>query len=187
MGRHARALATRGYSVTGVDRDINIVTQARESGGGPIYVQAELREYQPGKESYDAVIVMGQSFGHFEPATNRDVLERLAGALRKGGRMVLDLWNAGFFASHQGERDFYLPDAVIRETKKVEDGRLFVHLTYPNGEEEDFAWELFTPTKMELLIATLPVSLIGCCTDFHTSGEPCVSKPRIQFILERSA
>ena len=32
MGRHARALSKRGYTVTGVDRDFSILARARELG-----------------------------------------------------------------------------------------------------------------------------------------------------------
>ena len=36
---------------------------------------------------------MGQSFGHFGAATNRDILPKLASGVRKGGRVILDFWN----------------------------------------------------------------------------------------------
>src|SRR2546430_13362413 len=78
MGRHARALSDRGYSVTGIDRDSDAIAKARELGGGPGYVVADIREYQPAPETFDAAIVMGQSLGHFDPGTNRDILQRLA-------------------------------------------------------------------------------------------------------------
>ena len=106
MGRHARLLSSRGYSVTGVERDAQAVARARELAGGPDYFQADLREYQPESGAYDAIIVMSQSFGYFDATTNREVLERLARGLRRGGRIILDLWNPDFFAGHQGARAF---------------------------------------------------------------------------------
>ena len=71
MGRHARALSELGYSVTGVDRDANMISKARELGGGPEYVVADIRDYAPDRGVFDAAIVMSQSFGYFDPATNR--------------------------------------------------------------------------------------------------------------------
>src|ERR1700682_2612810 len=47
MGRHARALSDRGYSVTGIDRDADAITKARELGGGANYVVADIRNYTP--------------------------------------------------------------------------------------------------------------------------------------------
>jgi len=65
MGRHARALANRGYSITGIDRDAAMIARARQIGGGPRYFEADLRDYHPEPATYDVVMVMGQSFGPF--------------------------------------------------------------------------------------------------------------------------
>ena len=140
MGRHARALFSRGYSVTGVDRDAVAIAKARELACGPSYIQSDVRDYQPDAGACDAAIVMSQSFGHFDAVTNRDVLRRLAAGLREGGRVILDLWNPEFFATHQGERDFELSNGIVRERKRIEDGRLFVHLDYPDDGADDFEW-----------------------------------------------
>jgi len=185
MGRHARALSKRGYAVTGLDRDFSVIAKARELGGGPRYLQADLRNYQPKMAAYDVVIIMGQSFGHFDPATNRAVLGRLAAGVKERGRLILDLWNPDFFASHQGGRDFELPNGIVHETKRVQDGRLFVHLDYPGGGQDDFDWELFTREQMISLADSVGLDLIISCTDFNMAAEPSPAKPRIQFVLER--
>lgn len=185
MGRHARALFSRGYSVTGVEREAAAIAKARELGGGPNYIQADVRDYQPDACAYDLVIVMSQSFGHFDAATNRDLLRRLASGVRVGGRIVLDLWNPEFFATHQGERDVELPDGIVRERKRVEGDRLIVHLDYPDGGADDFEWQLFAPAEMISLAAQIRLNLIVSCTDFDRAVEPSSAKPRIQFVLER--
>ena len=113
MGRHARALANRGYSVVGIDRDADAVANARSRGGGPTYIVADLRDYQPAPEAFDAAIVIGQSFGYFDAGTNRDILRRLTDGVRKGGRVILDLWNPDFFASHQGARELKTKRGVV--------------------------------------------------------------------------
>src|SRR5712691_11358288 len=81
MGRHARALSSRGYSVTGIDRYADAFAKARDLGAGPNYIVADVRDYQPEPGAFDAAVVMGQSFGHFDAATNRNVLVRLAGGV----------------------------------------------------------------------------------------------------------
>ena len=183
MGRHARALSERGYTVTGIDRDFAALVKAREMGGGPRYIQADLRGYQ--LEVYDVIIVMGQSFGHFDDTTNRTILGQLSEGLRLGGRLILDLWHPDFFVSHQGERDFELPDGIVRETKRVQDGRLFVHLVYPNGTQEDFEWQLFERADIEEAADLLGLNLVACCTGFDCSTQVPVLNPRIQFVMER--
>ena len=95
-GRHTRALSNRGYAVTGVDRDANAIAKAREIGGGPNYIVADIRSYQSELGVFDMTIVMGQSFGHFDAAINRDVLRSLGAGVRERGRIVLDLWNPDF-------------------------------------------------------------------------------------------
>src|SRR5437588_4126240 len=185
MGRHARALFSRGYSIAGVDRDAVAIASAREHARGPTYIQADVRDYEPDACAYDLAISMSQSFGYFDASTNRDVLRRLVAGVREGGRVILDLWNPEFFSAHQGERNLELPDGVVRERKRVEDGRLFVHLDYPDGGYDDFEWELFGREQMTLLGDSMDLDLIIACTDFDIAIEPGPGNPRIQFVLER--
>ena len=186
MGRHARALSQRGYAVTGIDRDSRAIAKARDLGGGPDYILAEIREYQPALDAFDAAIVMGQSFGHFDQETNLDVLRRLAVAVRKRGRIILDVWNAEFFDANQGERDLTSPRGTVRETKRMEDGRLLVELNYPDGTQEKFEWQLFTPKQMERLAKSAGVTVAVACSAFDAKNEPVLGDPRVQFVLERS-
>jgi SAM-dependent methyltransferase len=185
MGRHARALSRQGYLVTGIDRDGDVIAKARELAGGPNYVHADIRDYRPEPGAFDVAIVMSQSFGYFDPTTNRDVLGRLAAGLREGGRVILDLWNQEFFAAHQGERELETANGVVRESKRLNGDRLCVQLDYPDGAHEEFEWQLFTPTQMIALAQSVGLALILSCTDFDTTTAPSPAKPRIQFVLER--
>jgi SAM-dependent methyltransferase len=185
MGRHARALSSRGYSVTGIDRDSDAITKARELAAGPSYVHADIRDYRPAPGAFDVAIVMSQSFGYFDPTTNRDVLGRLAAGLREGGRVILDLWNHEFFAAHQGERELETESGVVRESKCLNGDRLRVQLDYPDGAHEEFDWQLFTPAKMISLAQSVGLALLLSCTDFDAAITPSPAKPRIQFVLER--
>jgi SAM-dependent methyltransferase len=185
MGRHARALSNRGYSVIGVDRDALAIAKARAWAGGPSYIQADVRDYQPDVGAYDVAILMSQSFGYFDAEANRDLLRRLASGLRQSGRIILDLWSPQFFATHQGKRDFELPDGIVHEKKYMNDGRLSVHLDYPDGGIDDFEWQLFTTSEMVSLAVSVDMALIVSCTDFDMATEPSSAEPRVQFVLER--
>ena len=187
MGRHARALSSLGYSVIGVDRDSDAIAEARELGGGPSYVHADIRDYRPAPGTFDVAIVMSQSFGYFDPTTNRDMLGRLAAGLREGGRVILDLWNEEFFAAHQGERELETASGTVRECKRLNGDRLCVQLDYPDGAQEEFEWQLFTPAQMIALAQSVGLGLVLSCTDFDITITPSPAKPRIQFVLERSA
>ncbi|HWX15314.1 MAG TPA: class I SAM-dependent methyltransferase [Chthoniobacterales bacterium] len=186
MGRHARALSNRGYSVTGIDRNADVIAKARELAGGRSYVVANIRDYQPAPETFDAAIMLGQSFGHFDDGTNRAVLRRLADGVRKSGRVILDLWNPDFFASHQGARELKTARGVVKENKRMDGDRLRVQLAYPDGDPEEFEWQLFTPPKMISLAQSVGLALLLSCTDFSSTITPSPAKPRIQFVFERS-
>src|SRR6266404_7841416 len=93
LGRHARALSNRGYSVIGIDRDSHAIAKARALAGGPGYVNTDIRDHPPEPGAFDAAIVMSQSFGYFHSTTNRDLLARLATGVREAGRVILDLWS----------------------------------------------------------------------------------------------
>lgn len=186
-GGHARALAARGYAVTGVERDAAAVVKARQLEGGPDYIQKDIRDYRPVRNAYDVAIVMSQSFGYFDEATNRGLLRRLRDGLRDGGRIILDLWNPDFFTAHQGERELETPAGIVREQKKVQDGRLFVHLTYPDGAREDFEWQLFSLSDMKRLAESISLRVVGLCSGFEPVASPDASDPRTQFLLERDA
>ena len=184
-GRHARALAALGYTVTGVERDAAAVRKAREMEGGPGYIQANVRDYRPEAAAYDLAIVMSQSFGYFDAAANRDLLQRLANGIRKGGRIILDLWSPEFFAAHQGERDLQTPAGLVRETKRVENGRLFVRLDYPGSGQDHFEWQLFTVPEMRSMAESVGLHLTIACTDFDAATKPNPENPRIQFVLQK--
>jgi len=94
---------------------------------------------------------MGQSFGYFDAQTNREVLVSLASGLRDNGRLIIDLWSPEFFIAHQGERDLKTLRGTVREHKRVDGDRLFVKVDYPDGAEEKFEWQLFTPPQMKAL------------------------------------
>jgi SAM-dependent methyltransferase len=185
MGRHTRALSKRGYSVIGIDRDSHAIARARALAGGPSYINIDIRDYRPEPGAFGAAIVMSQSFGYFDSTTNREVLGRLATGVRKGGRVILDLWNPDFFAAHQGERELEGNGGVVRENKRVEGDRLFVQLDYPNGGQDRFEWQLFWPKQMDSIAESVGLRPLLACTDFDETTPLSPTNPRVQFLFKR--
>ena len=186
-GRHARALAAQGYEVIGVERDLHAVAAAREQAGGPTYVQADVRDYQPATQTFDAAVVMSQSFGYFDPATDAGLLGRLAAALRPGGRLILDLWNPAFFKPRQGQRTFDLPGGTVRETTRMDSGRLFSRLEYPDSGHDAFEFQTFTEEEMVRFAAPAGLMLVAACTNYDADQPPSADQPKIQFVLTPKA
>ena len=185
MGRHSRALAAQGYEVTGVERDTQAIATARDQAGGPTYVQADVRDYQPDTSAFDAVVIMSQSFGYFDPDTNASLLGKLARALRPDGRLLLDLWNPAFFLLRQGQRTFELPGGSVRETTRLDQGRLFSRLDYPGGGHDAFEFQTFSVEEMAHFAEPLGLGLVTACTNFEAGNPSSESNPRIQFVLAR--
>ena len=96
-GRHAVALASRGFAVTGVDRSDFLLGHAREraqrTGGGQKieWVREDMRAFvRPG--TYDLAISLFTSFGFFrDDDDNFKVLANVAASLKPGGSFVLDV------------------------------------------------------------------------------------------------
>ena len=185
MGRHARALSKRGYSVIGIDRHADSITRARGLAGGGTYVDVEVRYYRPEHGAFDVAMIMSQSFGYFDATTNQELLGRLADGVREGGRIILDLWSAEFFVVHQDRYELQTPCGAVQETKRVEEARLFVHLDYPDGGKEIFEWQLFSAAQMMSMAESVGVRGLFPCTDFNETTLPSPANPCVQFVFER--
>ncbi|HEX6989237.1 MAG TPA: methyltransferase domain-containing protein [Bacillota bacterium] len=93
-GRHAVALAGRGLAVTGLDLSARLLARARsragEDGVAVEWVQGDMRRI-PWTGRFDAVVNLFNSFGYFGDHEDRLALFGMVGALRPGGRLLLDL------------------------------------------------------------------------------------------------
>jgi SAM-dependent methyltransferase len=91
-GRHAAALARRGFRVVGIDLSRAMIAEARRrwtEGPRLRFIQKDMRRLRAAGE-FDAVINMYTSFGYFSARENVAVLRRLTGALRPGGLILID-------------------------------------------------------------------------------------------------
>ena len=95
-GRHAIGMAERGHRVTGVDFNAQYLesaaASARTRGVDVRWLATDMREL-PFEREFEGVYSFFTSFGYFTDVENERVLERIAGALVPGGRLLLDLAN----------------------------------------------------------------------------------------------
>jgi SAM-dependent methyltransferase len=185
-GRHSIPFARSGYEVTGVDRDLASLARAEERAVGTAarFVQRDMRDLS-GLGPFDAALIMWQSFGYFEPAGNLGVLREIAGRLRSGGRLVLDLYHRGFFEAHQGTRVLEAHGKQVEETKWMEGDRLHVTLAYGEGEVESMEWELFYPQEIISLAGVAGFHPVLTCSGWCEPTPPSPDVPRMQIVLER--
>ncbi len=94
-GRHAVALARRGFEVTAVDRTRFLLdkarTRAREAGVEVEFVEQDMRRFRRPR-AFDLALSMFTAFGYFDdPAEDLQVLQNVQASLRPGGRLVIDV------------------------------------------------------------------------------------------------
>ncbi|HYF62220.1 MAG TPA: class I SAM-dependent methyltransferase [Herpetosiphonaceae bacterium] len=185
-GRHAHRLAAAGYAVTGIDRDAAALAEARGRAlPREEYVQHDMRHLAELNLRADAVLCLWQSFGYFDPATNRAVLGDMAAMLPAGGRCVLDLCHPGFFAARQGVRSFDHAGASITEAKTVAGGRLRVTLGEGETVIDRFDWQLFEPAECVALAESAGLSSVAACANYDPGQAPSADSPRVQYCFEK--
>lgn len=96
-GLYAVALARRGVAVTGVDFGPASIAHARQLAeqqgvaGRCVFVEADVRDYEPEAGSYDAALFLYGQLAVFPRAEAAVLLGKAARALRPGGRLVVEL------------------------------------------------------------------------------------------------
>jgi SAM-dependent methyltransferase len=186
-GRHALALARRGYQVVGVDREPAALALAtRTVGPTATFVEQDMRDLRRLCGTFDAAMVLWQSFGYFDDLTNLDILLQIRDKLAHHGRLILDVYHRGFFERHQGTRTMAGPGSTTRERKYMDGQRLIVELDYGSGGEADrFEWRLYTPDELGLLATELGYRCLLICSGFDEALPATASSPRMQLVFQR--
>jgi SAM-dependent methyltransferase len=99
-GRHAIEFARRGYRVTGQDLSEQYLAVGRASalreGKSLDWVCADMRHI-PFKDEFDTCCVWYSSYGYLETdAEDLRVLVSISGALKPGGKLILDVMSQAF-------------------------------------------------------------------------------------------
>ncbi len=115
FGRHAMALARRGFDVTGVDLSETELQRAKEraaAAGLPLQlVRQDMRDMEFSGE-FDLALNLFSSIGFFTDDEDRLLIDRFCTALKPGGAFVLDTRN----------RDFVIRDVASEERVRLPEG-----------------------------------------------------------------
>jgi SAM-dependent methyltransferase len=115
-GAHAIEFAQLGHRVTGVDSSPRLLDRARSSaraaGVEVEWVEADMRSFQR-SSGFDLVCSLCASFGYFDDAENRRVLENVRASLVPQGVLVLDLIGREAAARHWHERRWHEVDDIL--------------------------------------------------------------------------
>ncbi|MFA6029624.1 MAG: class I SAM-dependent methyltransferase [Elusimicrobiota bacterium] len=101
-GRHSLPLARAGLRVTGLDQSRPYLARARSKASRlpkalrPLFVHGDMRKL-PFEGEFDAVVNLWTSFGYFpDVEDDRRALRGVLKALKPGGVLALELFDAGF-------------------------------------------------------------------------------------------
>ena len=187
-GRHANALAQRGYRVLGVDTNAGAVAQGRMTApAGASFQMHDMRELQSLPQAFDGVINLWASFGYFDDATNAAILCQIAEKLRRGGRAIIDLYNRDHMLTLPAEESAERGGITIRTTRRWLGSRLNVRLEYGSGRGDEFEWRLYTPAEFSSLASEAGLQPIVECAWFDEAKGASHEHARMQFVLERRA
>lgn len=109
-GRVGGRLAALGHEVVGVDLDPELIAAAETDHPGPTWLVDDLSTFDLGargvRDRFDVIVCAGNVMTFLDPATRRQVLERLAAHLAPGGRIAV-----GFGANRGYDFDDFVADA----------------------------------------------------------------------------
>jgi SAM-dependent methyltransferase len=186
-GRHALALARRGYEVVGVDHSAEFVRLAREAAEAEQltveFEELDVRDLdRPGE--FDATMCLCQGgFGLLGGSDETDVFRRIARTLRPGGRLALSAFSAVFAVRHlEAGEDFDPATGVLHELATVRNS---------DGVETGFElWTTcFTVRELELLARAaglVDVAVHGVTPGAYRTQPPTLDHHELLLLARRS-
>ncbi|MDD9369615.1 MAG: methyltransferase domain-containing protein [Acidimicrobiales bacterium] len=187
-GRHARALAERGFEVVGVDISQRFVDlAARDAPAGATFMRADARSLSFTAE-FDVAISLcqgafGLAGGPGAPLdADGEVLGGIARALRRGGRVAVSAFSAYFQVRYLEETDSFDAEAgVNHEVTEVRDEAGV-------ATSAELWTTCFTPRELRLLAdrTGLAVDAIWSVTPgAYARSRPTVDSPEFLLVATR--
>jgi len=187
-GRHALALARRGFAVVGVDLSPDFVALARDAAAAEgLTARFEERDVRTlaHDAAFDAAICLCQGGfgllgGHDEPA----VFGRIVAAVRPGGPLAITAFHTAFAVRHLEDGESFDPSTgVLHEIATVRNGA---------GEEQPFdLWTTcFTARELTLLAERHEVevqSVSGVAPGAYRAAAPTLDDPELLLLGRRRA
>lgn len=145
-GRVAGPLAKLGYQVTGLDNNLEALLTARRNAPGSQYIALDQRYVGRMGWQFDAAVVLWNSLGFVDRATDLSTLTGLAKVLRPGGKLILDLYHPGWLEQNQHSGMLDPRRASIH--RWILAGRSFHEIRYPDGSIDNMSFNVYLPDEM---------------------------------------
>ena len=100
-GRHSKYLASKGYTVFGLDLAASSIRQAKKFASESLYFLKWDMRKPFGSNNFDFVFSLFTSFGYFNSRDeNNRVIKNMATALKNDGTILIDYLNATYAEDH---------------------------------------------------------------------------------------
>jgi SAM-dependent methyltransferase len=100
-GRHSKYLASKGYTLFGLDLASSSIRQAKKFANESLYFLKWDMRKPFGKNNFDFVFSFFTSFGYFNSRDeNNKVIRNMANALKNDGTILIDYLNATYAQDH---------------------------------------------------------------------------------------
>jgi SAM-dependent methyltransferase len=195
-GEHAVRLSKRGYEVIGIDLSLAMLARAADEAAALDtrinFVQGDMRELTF-EESFDGVYCWGTTFGYFDEQKNAEVIGKVHRALRRGGRILLDVVNRDYVMPRQPSMAWFEGEGCVcmdemyvnaitsrlhvKRTMMMEDGR---------QREIDYSIRIYSLHELGKLLHESGFRVVEASGDTSTAGVYFgAESPRIIILAEK--
>ena len=196
QGRHTLELARRGFRmVEGIDRSHYLIQRARESarseGLGVRFREGDARKLPYGPDTFDTVLILGNSFGYFETLQDDlKVLREVFRVMKPWGKLMIDLADGDFLRSHFQKRSWEWIDNklfVCRERSLSQDSdrlvsrEVITHVEKGVVADQFYAERLYSRDSIAKLLADAGFST----TDYPAELSPDSQRNQDLGMMER--
>jgi SAM-dependent methyltransferase len=179
-GRHTVRLARRGYEVVGLDLSMDMLkvalTQAQTDSLSIKFVHGDMRDLNF-QEVFDGAFCLDTSFGYFSESENLMVLRGLHDALKRGGRLVLDVINRDHVIREIPLRNWWEGDGCLVQEDiefDYDSSRLLVKrfVVFADGlqREFDISVRLFGLHELRKMLHLVGFEILRVSGSPHTAG-----------------
>lgn len=192
-GRHAVALAERGFEVVANDISTTLLNEAKRLAKRK-NVSMRLTRYDmrelPFANEFELVVQLFTSFGYFE---NEDddalVLRHVARALKPNGWYVLDFFNADFVRKNLRPETRRAIDGIDVIERRVIFGERVVKsiVISENGKRHRFieSVRLYSADELSEMLRAVGLRTRHCFGDYDGAPFELESSPRVIFIAQK--
>lgn len=169
QGRHTLELARRGFkNLYGMDRSHYLIRKAKQTNMaeklGVNYKEGDARKLTYPNDTFDVVMILGNSFGYFESIEDDlKILKEIFRVLKPYGRFLIDVADGNYLKAHYNPRSWEWIDKnhfVCRERSLAKDNeRLISREVITNTKkgvvvDQFYAERLYTKKKLEEILTS---------------------------------